>query len=215
MKFQKGNHPVTEIKKGQHLSPKTEFKKGHLPWCTGMTGLKGYWTGKKRPPETGLKISLAKIGKRNSEEQNRKISIALKKNPPWKGKKFSKKHRKNLSKAHKGQISFRKGKKSPETFGNKNGNWNGGTYTDFYGYKWISSPNHPFKDKRGYVREHRLIMEKHLGRYLTRKEIIHHINYNPSDNRLENLMLFPNQMAHAKYHFMHSVKKGRQFSCSC
>jgi hypothetical protein len=51
------------------------------------------------------------------------------------------------------------------------------------------------------IDEHRLVLEKYLGRKLTNEEIVHHIDGDKSDNSISNLMLFPNKKAHAKFHF--------------
>lgn len=65
-------------------------------------------------------------------------------------------------------------------------------YIDGYGYRMI-----PVNGKA--VREHRWVMEQHLGRKLTQKEHIHHKNSVKTDNRLENLIIVTNE-SHKKYH---------------
>lgn len=45
------------------------------------------------------------------------------------------------------------------------------------------------KDKDRAIREHRLIMENHIGRPLRRDEHVHHIDENKMNNSIENLML--------------------------
>jgi hypothetical protein len=50
------------------------------------------------------------------------------------------------------------------------------------------------------VKEHRYMMEKHIGRKLTHKDIVHHINFDKLDNRIENLELM-DRSTHNKLHF--------------
>lgn len=80
-----------------------------------------------------------------------------------------------------------------------NPSWKGGVTKHSRGYVYIRQTTHPFANKFGYIFEHRLVMEKTIGRYLRKKEIVHHINGIKNDNRIENLKIM-SASEHATYH---------------
>lgn len=116
-------------------------------------------------------------------------------------------------KVNQGKIPWNKGKKlSIEQLkntprGDRHWYWKGGRRkNDNKGYIKIKSPTHPHRDRWGYILEHRLIMEKYLGRILLTTEVVHHINGKVNDNRIENLMLFSTAGEHIGFH-NHNRKK--------
>jgi hypothetical protein len=62
--------------------------------------------------------------------------------------------------------------------------WKGGRYITRQGYAVI------YSSIRKYVLQHRLVMEKQLGRTLLPDEVVHHKNGDRQDNRIENLELW-------------------------
>lgn len=80
------------------------------------------------------------------------------------------------------------------------------------GYILRKCLKHPNSNKRGYVPEHRLEMELMLDRFLIpRKELVHHIDGNRSNNEWNNLKL-TNPKDHAKGHVGKRNENG-QFAC--
>lgn len=74
------------------------------------------------------------------------------------------------------------------------------------GYVAIFYPSYPSANKEGFVMEHRFVMEQYIGRLLTNQEVVHHINHNRSDNRINNLMLMTIS-EHCKLHLKERYSK--------
>ena len=74
------------------------------------------------------------------------------------------------------------------------------------GYLMEWCPRHP-NARLGWVPQHRLEMELHLGRFLRQEEVVHHIDHNRSNNSIENLEVFESQVEHMQHHQSGSVTR--------
>jgi hypothetical protein len=86
--------------------------------------------------------------------------------------------------------------------GSRHRSWRGGR-TKSRGYVVVLS-----EAGGRYVREHRAVAEKLIGRPLRPSEVVHHVNGDRSDNRPENLWIWPSHQSHAKWHAL--LAKGRE-----
>ena len=77
--------------------------------------------------------------------------------------------------------------------GPRRSTYKGGRTISAKGYVLVLAPKHPRVHADRYIFEHRLVMERHLGRQLRRHEIVHHINGIKTDNRVENLQVMTNR----------------------
>lgn len=105
---------------------------------------------------------------------------------------MSDEHKRKISEALNGNVG-----------GDRNGNWRGGRlYDKKNGRVLVHSPDHPNATSKGYVYEHRLIMEKHLGRYLGSDELVHHRDENKDNNDILNLEV----MSRSEHMRLHRTK---------
>ena len=74
-------------------------------------------------------------------------------------------------------------------------------------YITVHEPENENSDENGYAAEHRLVMSEYIGRTLSANEVVHHVNGNKHDNRLDNLVLFKNRKEHSDFHDSAKIKK--------
>ena len=123
----------------------------------------------------------------------------------------SEKERVNRSRAQKGKvISEEQRQKISECNScHYNGlNGYGHTKRHINGYVLAYVPDHPNAHKDGYVMLHTVLMEREIGRYLNKNEVVHHVNHNRADNRIENLKLM-DKKEHMSMHMKERRAKQR------
>lgn len=80
-------------------------------------------------------------------------------------------------------------------------------------YDCVYLPNHPAAHQNGIVAIHILQVEKKLGRYLSKEECVHHIDFNKRNNDMSNLMVFASNSMHTLYHSC--LKYGYDYQLTC
>lgn len=83
--------------------------------------------------------------------------------------------------------------------GEKSSNWKGGTRKTKKGYRQVLRPDHPRADSTGYVMEHIVVWEDMTGASVPETCVVHHLNGDKTDNRIENLCVMQ-RGAHTTFH---------------
>lgn len=68
------------------------------------------------------------------------------------------------------------------------------------GYVLLLAPGHPAASADGYVQEHRLVVERALGKFLPKRHPVHHVDLVRSNNENSNLVACEDQAYHALLH---------------
>lgn len=79
-------------------------------------------------------------------------------------------------------------------------------------YDYAVVPQHPKATKNHYVLLHRVIVENHIGRLLNENEVVHHINGDKKDNRIQNLEVMDKRQ-HNRHHGQEVGRKMLKLKC--
>lgn len=94
------------------------------------------------------------------------------------------------------RLGLKTAKSGPRR-GPEHPDWQGGrTLRKGYWHVWM--PGHPNAHRTGYIAEHRMLMGEKLGRPLQPHEVVHHIDGDPQNNAIENLIVFQTNAEHLK-----------------
>lgn len=104
---------------------------------------------------------------------------------------------KKLTPEHKAKIGINQR-------GENNKRWKGGRHKLSSGYFLNYNTEHPHR-MNNYVLEHRIVVEKKIGRILLRSEDVHHIDEDKENNNPDNLHLFKSRRDHSYYHKMKNI----------
>lgn len=99
--------------------------------------------------------------------------------------------------SNKRAYNIKKDAYKPWNIGKTYQKCSGNYYINSAGYKLYYIGDKSYKG--GYIAEHRIVMELHLGRRLKKGEVIHHIDGNKQNNNLNNLVLL-NSTSHRICH---------------
>jgi hypothetical protein len=102
-------------------------------------------------------------------------------------------------------ASVEKGRMSSSWMKGRTNKYKAAKQIDKDGYIKICGTGHPYRENRLMISEHVAIMETYIGRRLAVNEVVHHINGNRQDNRIENLEIMSTS-EHCRLHGCESAR---------
>ena len=66
--------------------------------------------------------------------------------------------------------------------------------------KFLYLPGHPLANKRGYILESRLVAFQAASRLPAPGELVHHLDGDPSNNDVANLLILSSDLEHKQFH---------------